>query len=565
MYDKKIQIGKHQWFYTNTNNEIQNESLADYFFSWGEFSTPTRYIKCDSNAFALRKCVITSKLFIECDFCGIDASDTIFIDCLFLNCLFKNANFHKASFIGSAIIQDTNRDENFIGAGMSQSQFKNSEQNYSILSNVNLNRLGFRHSVFESTIFNNISIEYTSFEDAYFNSCVIDTLNLKNSACRGIIINNCKIEKYISSFEKALGGIGILQGLKYCDDIELYFGNDKIDTLGGVEKKLDEVFKNFIREGKLFEFINIVNYLYKQTKKNNESYTSNSANVLLLPTQNAIVNDYPISERGKFLYEIISSGYSTINNDGKKISLDDILYSLKLMFFFDINDYILVRLLSDIYKNEMLTCQSQYSNFLIESQILRYFQMICASIKSNKYSIVFHNRTASWLNQDDRNTFCTFCQLLITTTAEENTKLISMHEGSIVIEFTLESIANFIILISILGCELKIEKGEVFFSLVPARGIKTFGEFIESINPLTPLLKNEEFTEKAFNEIKKAFTKIAEYLKNYIKKNKINGDIKQERASIPEIQSSTVEKKTIADKRFIRRKTNKKRQISNKI
>ncbi|MCL2102192.1 MAG: pentapeptide repeat-containing protein, partial [Fibromonadales bacterium] len=267
MDDRKIQIGNYQWTSIEVVEEFTDEKLEGSFFSWGEFSTPTRYIGCNGSSLAMRKCTIISQIFIECNFDFIDASDSIFIDCLFVNCSFKNANFHNANFIGTAIIQDgiLSDNEMFKGAGMSQIKFKKSNSNNSVLSKLNLGGCGFRHSVFENVIISEVSTEHTSFENAYFSNCIIDCFNLRKSACRGIIVDNCKIGKYFSSLEKVLGGIGILQTLKQCDNFELNIGDHKIDKLSELWKMLKEVSNNFVSDGRLFEFINIINYLY--TKK----------------------------------------------------------------------------------------------------------------------------------------------------------------------------------------------------------------------------------------------------------------------------------------------------------
>jgi len=493
---KTIQIDNYQWTSNKVIEDIVSKNLEDYFYSWGVFSTPTSYTKCNGNNIAIRKCTIDSQLFIECDFRGIDASDSTFIDCLFLNCQFKNANFHKANFIGTAIIQDKNCQNERFGAGVSQTQFNSSQLNHSVLSNLKLDGCSFRYSVFENTIFNQVSIEYTSFEDAYFNNCTLDSLDLRSSACRGIIIiDNCKIKKYVSSPEKTLGGIGTLQILKYGDDVELYKGSNKIKS-NELEKELEKVSYGFLLKGKLFEFINIMNYLYEaRTQKHVNNYILPSRSALQPFIQNNSVNGYLVSEKGKLLYQIIDSAYETIINSDNKIDLDDILYSLKLMFFLNINEYILLRLLLDIYKNEMLTRQNNYSDFLVLSQIKYYFQAIGNQIKSNIYRITFHNETASWLDRDSRNDFYEFCKQFIITAGEDNVdfKLVSMHEGSIDAIFeSLFNIENILIVASILGCRFEIKEGKISFLLNPAEGIKTYGEFIKQIASIIPLLGDKK-------------------------------------------------------------------------
>ena len=403
---KTIQVDNYKWASTKIKEYVTDESLEGRFYSWGEFSIPTSYTKCDGNSLAIRKCTISSQIFIECDFRGIDASDSTFIDCLFLNCLFNNANFHKANFIGTAIIQDNGDNQNEkLGAGVSQTKFKSSELNYAVLSNLKLDGCSFRHTVFENTIFNKVSIKYTSFEDAYFNNCIIDSLDLRSSACRGIIIDNCQIKQYVSSLEKTLGAIGALQILESCANIELYVGSNKIDNLDTLVKKLIDVFQNFLSEGKLFEFVNIMNYLQVRTEEFAQDFILTSEHNLQLSIQDDSINGYPVSEKGRFLYKMINSAYETINNNGSLINLDDILYSLKLMFFLNINEYTLLKFLLNIYKNETLTRQNDYADFLVLAQIEHYFNAIGGRIRSNRYRITFHNETASWHNREDRNNF----------------------------------------------------------------------------------------------------------------------------------------------------------------
>jgi uncharacterized protein YjbI with pentapeptide repeats len=567
---KKIKIDDYKWTSRKVTTNVTYENLESFFYSWGEFSTPTSYIKCDGNNIAIRKCTITSQLFIECNFNGIDASDTMFIDCLFRNCTFEKANFCKTSFIGTAIIQDKYHGYEEFGAGMSQSQFRNSELNYSILSNINLNRCNFRHSVFENTIFNKVSTEYTTFEDAYLNNCIIDILNLKKSACRGIIINDCKIGKYISSFEKTLGGIGVLQILESCNDIELYMGDEKFDKLDKIRGKLKDVSENFLREGKFFEFINIMNYLYTLIQRVDENYISDSKKDIQLFIKNSSTNGYLVSERGEFLYKIINYGFEAISDNGKKINLDDILYSLKLMFFLGINEYILLKLLLHIYKNEMLISQNSYSNFLIVSQIQHYFQIIGSRIKSTMYKIILYNETALWLNQDDRNHFYDFCHQFFTMVVKENSdfKLVSMHEGSIEVVFVLSDIRDIIIIAAILGCEFKFKDGNLIsFSFNLGKKIKQYVEFMKLMSPIAPLMDLLNITKDIFNTIlKKTKDKALENLEEYVKKNKITGRIEQETPlkEITEYTNDTQTIETVKNGTIIRKKISKQKKVVKK-
>lgn len=523
---KKIQIDNYEWTSNTIVEQIRNEDLEGRFYSWGEFSVPTIFTKCNGNNLAIRKCTISYQLFIECDFQKIDASDSTFVDCLFLNCIFTNANFHKANFIGTAIVQDENFQVKRLGAGMSQTKFKSSNLNNSILSNLKLDGCSFRHSVFENAVWNKITIEYTSLEDAYFNNCTIDTLNLRSSACRGIIIQDCTIKKYISSLEKTLGGIGILQTLDRCEEIELYVFGNKINSIDLLADKLDEVSLNFLSEGKLFEFINIINYLYTRVKETEKQHALSSEFSLQLSFQDGFVNNYPVSKKGELLYHAINSAYATINANGNRINLDDILYSLKLMFFLDIHEYALLILMLNIYQNEVSTRQNDYSDLLVLSQIKHYFQVLGELIRENRYRITLHNNTALWNNKDDRNDFYEFCKQFISIEETADCKLVSMHEGSIEIVFEFLFSGKILIPALILGCNLEIKDGKISFSFNPIKGIKTYTQLIKALLKL-PSVKTEKITEREFDSI---YEETNAELKKYITDNEICGKMEPNNA-----------------------------------
>ncbi|MCL2027587.1 MAG: pentapeptide repeat-containing protein [Bacteroidales bacterium] len=537
MDTKTMQIGDYLWTPGGITGHISNEKLKHRFFSWTEFSTPTSYTKCDGSDMAIRKCTFVSQYFIECDFDRIDASDSTFIDCLFLNCSFKNANFHSATFVGTAIIRDKDlpNKETFKGAGMAQTKFKSSHSNRTILSNLNFEGCGFRHSIFESAVFNKLSIKHASFENAYLKECIIDCLDLKNSACRGIIVENCKVKKYTSSLEKALGGIGILQTLEDCDVFELHFGDFRIDKLSVLWKKLGEIYGNFISAGKLFEFINIINYLWaKEQEKISEKYHLSNSNALQLSIHNNSVRGYPVSREGIFLHQAIDTAYKELNEEGKKINLDDILYSLKAMYFLNIREYVLLKLLFDIYKNESLTRQNDYSDFLIVSQINHYFHIVGNRIVSNVYKITFHNETALWQNENDRNNFYEICKQFMAVAAEKDNdfKLVSMHEGSIDAIFeSLFSIDKILIAASILGCRFQVIDGKISFMFAPADGIKSYAELIKELASIIPFLGDKKITNNTFNSILEKIATVISRLREYASKNPVTGDIKQNNAT----------------------------------
>ena len=531
MNDKSIQLGDYQWTINEIIEQVTDGNLEGLFYSWGEFSTPTKYVRCDGSNMAIRKCTVTSQVFIECDFSHIDASDTVFIDCLFLNCSFEHANLNNVTFAGTAIIQngEMSKKEMFKNAGMFRTKFKSSSLNRTVLSQLNFKGRSFRYSIFENVIFNEMSTKHASFENAYLNGCTIDCLDLQNSSCRGIIINNCKIKKYASSLEKALGGIGILQTLEHCNDIKLSDMNGNvIDRIDMLCEKLEDVSQNFRSEGKFFEYINIMNYLYTRKQENEKKYILQPESALKLSIHNDSINGYPVSEGGMLLCQGVRLSCETITDNGNKISLDDVLYTLQLMFFFNINEYILLKTLLSIYKNEVLTRQDEYSDLLILSQIKHYFQAVGSRIKSEVYRITFHSATASWLSQDDRNDFYEFCKEFISVVADGNNdfKLVSMHEGSIDAIFeSLFNIQNILIASAILGCRFEMRDGKINFTFNPAEGIKSYGEFIEKMAKIPFDITKDKFNA-LFDSIKDRLTN----LKKHVKKNTISGIIEQNNA-----------------------------------
>ncbi len=570
MSNKIIKTKNYEWKYPKITESVTDENIEGYFYSWGEFSTPTIYTRCNGNSLSIRKCTLISQIFIECDFRGVDASDSKFIDCLFLNCLFEKANFHKSSFVGTAILQDKEEfyNEKF-NAGVSQTKFKSSELNKSILSHLKLDGCNFRHAIFENTIFDKVSIKYTSFEDAYLANCIINTLDLRHSACRGIIVTNCKITEYISSLEKTLGAIGALQTLESCDKISLSSVSDtKINNLYELKVKLKEVSQKFLAKGKLFEFLNIMNFLHTQSETHAQNYIISSKELPKISVQNGTVNGYPISEKGRFLYKITNSAYETISNNGCVVSLDDILYSLKLMFFLNINEYSLLKFLLDIYKNEVLTSQNDYADFLVLSQINHYFQVIGSQIKSNRYRITFHNEKASWQDREDRNNFYEFCKdFIYIATENKDFKLISMHEGSIdaVFDSFVVGINGILIAATILGIRFQYKGGEVNFEVDASKGIKSYGEFLKTIASIIPFLGDNKPTLEEFERISKETRKVIEKLGKYIAKNIISGNILQKNAT-EEIEEVIKEIRLIDtkdNKIFTQKETIKRRKISN--
>jgi len=514
--DKEIvKIGKNKWSSRAIKEFINNENLESRFYSWGLFSEPTKYLNCDGSNLAIRKCTFDSQIFIECDFDRIDASDSSFINCLFLNCTFRNANFHKSTFIGSAIINDekiSHKDSSTLnGAGMSQTKFKSSDLNKPMLINLKLDGCSFRHSIFNDTVLNNTSISYTSFEDAYFNNCSIDKLDLRKSACRGVIFTNCEIENYISSVEKILGSIGSLQILEHCKNIELSYLDNKITKESLLISKLKESSQNFLDEGKLFEFINIMYYVMKKTKDFHIKNTSASKFDLTLFSTDDYFNGYKLSDTGINLYNLSNQAFENISKNGKEINLDDILYSLKLLFFLNVNEYVMLKFLLNIFKVEMQKKDSDYSDFLIISQINQYFQTIGERIKSSRFQVMFYNETASWYDRESRNNFDEFCRTFIEKGAgEKNFKLVSMHEGSI--EAIFESLFNFnniIIAAVILGCKFEISNENVSFILDPKSGIKSYSNFLTKIASILPLIGNKKPSKGEFDN---GLTKIAKKL-----------------------------------------------------
>lgn len=572
MDEENMKFGKDEWFSKTITKFITNESLQNIFYSWGEFSEPVKYTHCDGSNLAIRKCTFDTQIFTDCDFSRIDASDSTFINCLFFNCIFHNANFYKSTFIGSAIINDdklSNEDSSTLsGTGMSQTKFKNSDLNKSMLINLNLDGCSFRHSIFDDAILNNVSVIYTSFEDAYFKGCKIDKLDLRKSACRGVIFINCEIENYISSVEKILGSIGALQILEHCKNIELSFLDNKITKEALLISKLKESSENFLSEGKLFEFINIMYYILEKTKDIKIKNISASKFDLTLFSEGNYFNGYKISDMGKQLYSLSNQAYETIIKNGKEINLDDILYSLKLIFFLNVNEYVLLKFLLDVFKIEMQKRNSDYSDFLIVSQINQYFQAIGEKIKSCKYKITFYNETASWQNRESRNDFDEFCRTFIKQgTGESNFKLVSMHEGSIEAIFeTLFNFNNILIASAVLGCKFGVINGKLTIVFDPKLGIKSYANFLKSIASILPLIGDKKPSKDEFDSVLKKITKVSKSLINYILKNKVKGNVEQGNASeeIEEIIKETrlIDKKEEGIKIYetieIKRKTIKK-------
>jgi len=203
------------------------------------------------------------------------------------------------------------------------------------------------------------------------------------------------------------------------------------------------------------------------------------------------------------------------------------------MYFLEINEYVLLKFFLDIFNMEVEQRKSDYSDFLIISQIRQYFYTIGERIKGDKYILRFHNSNALWKEEKHRNGFYEFCRIFIEEgIGEHDYHLLSMHEGSIDAIFeSLFNIQNILIAAAILGCEFEVKDNKIGFRFSAKDGIKSYMQFLKELGSILPFFGNKKPTEKEFNNGLERMKGIVDKISPYLKTNKIDGDIKQNTAS----------------------------------
>lgn len=514
--------------------EERSSIAKEDFNCWGVYTIPSKYSGCKFNNLALRKCMFDSQQFINCDFTEIDASDSVFINCLFLNCKFNHANFGKTSFSGCAIIQseDHAHASNFANAGMSQSRFLSiSEEQRTFIVNVKFHGLGFRHAVFNGIVMRSVVVDHTSFENALFQECDIDVLKMDNSSCRGVVFKKCKIQLFISTLEKVIGSIGGLEMLEKCKAFVLSFvGHEAITEVSDLKNLfgLHARDMTFAKDGNLFEYINVMNYLYTQSKSHYaENEKKSKLDVAIL--QSEIQNGFKTTERANYLYTITMRVYENISNKGEDIDLDNILYTLKLMYFLNINEYKFWNVLKLIFEGVKRSRHPDYADFLTVSQIDYYLDEVGGKIKKDTFLITILNESISWDSQEERLRFQKVIDLLFDSSDENDHKLISLHEGSVEVILDLIRPDNFLAACCLLGIRIKASsKHGVSFTFDVKMAVQTYADFLRKIIPLTKFFGPTKITQKKFDEI---LNMNREFLEEYLASHNVSASAERETAN----------------------------------
>lgn len=530
--ENKYEFGGVEWTVANEGSNIMSRIKVEDFFSWGTFDRPAKYEECNFSNQAIRKCVFDSQQFIECDFSRVDASDSQFINCLFLDCKFTNANFGKTSFIGTAFVESVDRhleNSNFEGAGMSQARFLPSSKQKTVIVNIKFHSLGFRHSVFNNVIIRNTTVDYCSFENALLDECDIDLLKLDRSSCRGIVVKECNVEQFISTVEKAIGAIGILELLQSCKEINLEFADRKITSVTELIQLFVEnaATMNFAKNGKLFEFVNIMQYLFKQSQAFGRSYLEKRRGEIVV-SRGESIDGFRTSEFSEYLCLVTLDAYARIVERGENVDIDDILYSLKMMYFLDIHEYKFMLLLESMLDQMNISLEEDYTQSVSLSQINYYFDKVGQEIKKDTYQLVILDESVNWKNPDERLEFQKFIDELFASCSKEDYRLVSLHEGSAEAIFDIIRPEYILTIIVVLGVRLNYsEKTGIEFRFEPSAGLRNFGSYLNKVASIFPLLGQKKVEEDVFNQILKS---ISDSLKNYVARHELSGKVAQRTA-----------------------------------
>jgi len=228
------------------------------------------------------------------------------------------------------------------------------------------------------------------------------------------------------------------------------------------------------------------------------------------------------------LYYFVMKSLGIISENGKNIDLDNILYTLKLLYFFDIKEYILLRAINDLFDTVKITKHIDYSDFLTTSQIEHYLNEIGFKIMRESYRVELINEKVSLQNFKEIEKFYNFSNTLIKCSGINNYSLISIQKGSIEAIYELIDPYKLLMVVCILGIDLKYDKVEgLSFKFNPQNGIKCFSDFLKQVATI-PFPNRDNNDENVFIKILKLIPKS---LMKYINANNVSGKVKQQRAS----------------------------------
>ncbi|NDV22942.1 pentapeptide repeat-containing protein [Desulfovibrio sp. JC022] len=522
------------------SNDIAKEDPILY--SWVQRDETAKYVGCDFSDEALRSCNISNAQFINCIFDEADLAESVFTECVFTDCSFIRANLYKVTFKGCTIESTfPGKDSPFVGAGMGHVKFIPLKTRLVRTSLVNLSfkQMGFRNGMFVRCVIKDCSFEYASFEDTLLDHCQIDHLDLTTCSCRAVRFKKCDISLFRTNLDKLMSTIGIYDLLSRNKFEIVNYNNSNKEIVSDINEVcvlIRERMDRLTTHGKLFEVLNFV--LSFAGQHGLEKIVPNSQLEQLdysgkLPADISAHRIFSAQDEGNQVYVKISQLIKRFMSDGVGVSLDSLLYSLRLILEYEIDSPQLYQAMFDLAQHLFQTQDREYMDNPTVALVQYYLIEMSKRIPTGWIQIRFTHKGINYSDITPRKDYLSNVdKLLECALPDGNYRFERVEHGSLDLVISTLDYRDLFCFLLAAGIKVKFKwKGKITdfsFKFDPARGIKAVAQLVSASNALLKETGLKGGKKDAEELAKSALERSKEYDgTSYFLENNISGDVKR--------------------------------------
>lgn len=511
--------------------------------SWVQLVERTLYEKCDFSDSGLRGCDVSNAVFKSCKFDGADLSEAIFRECLFLDCTFPKTNFHKVTFQGCTLEStERTRVSPFVGAGMAHTKFIPSKTNgiRTSLLNLNMEQIGFRNGIFSECVIEDTTFNYVSFEDSLLDRCTIDVLDLTHCSCRAVRIKNCTIGRFKTNLEKLMTTIGIRQLLGENQFEIVHYENGTPQSVTDIDQVFSLIrgkMEELVLHGRFFEVLNFI--LAFASEYSLDRFIPKQQLELLIPSTNLPAERSgnktfsETREKNQVLYATIANVIPLFMERGVGISVDSLLYTLRLTSEYNISSPHLYTALSALARQLFRTTDHAYIDNPTIALVQYYLREMAGNIPTGRIEIRFTHPRIGFSDTEKRSVFFNqIDDLLSHALSPGEYRFERVAHGSLEHIFSTAFFFKLMCFLLVIGCRLQAKringKWTVAFSFDGTQAVKDLTKLLDLASGIMKKINWSHDHETTLAEAQDAIDKAEVYTEQeYFDVNEISGDAKQ--------------------------------------